>query len=41
MRPLYGRFGDVFVILAIATKTDFEKKVRAAAERARDYGDWG
>lgn len=39
VRPLYGRFGDDFVILAIATKKDFDKKVRIAVDRAARYRD--
>ncbi|MGH2954260.1 MAG: type II toxin-antitoxin system RelE/ParE family toxin [Thermoanaerobaculia bacterium] len=39
VRPLYGRFGDLFVILAIATKRDFDRKVRLAGERAAQYDD--
>lgn len=37
VRPLYRRFGDLFVILAIARKSDFDKKVRLATERAKQY----
>jgi hypothetical protein len=36
-RPLYRRFGDSYVILAIAVKDDFEKKASRAQERARQY----
>lgn len=39
VRPLYRRFGDRFVILAIARKTDFDKKARLAVQRARQYLD--
>ncbi len=37
VRPVYGRFGDQFIILAVATKRDFERKVRLAKERAAQY----
>ena len=36
-RPPYRRFGDSYVILAIAVKDDFEKKASRAQERARQY----
>lgn len=39
VRALYQRFGDRFVILAIAKKADFDRKVRLATERARQYLD--
>lgn len=39
VRALYRRFGEHFVILAIAKKSDFDKKVRLATERARRYLD--
>ena len=39
VRALYGRFGRRFVVLAVARKTDFDKKVRLARERARRYSD--
>jgi len=37
VRALYQRFDGRFVILAIAKKSDFDKKVRIAAERAKRY----
>ena len=37
VRPLYGRFGARYVILAVARKTDFDKKVKEAAKRAGNY----
>lgn len=40
VRPLYCRFEDVFVILAIATKPDFVEKARLATERASRYSHW-
>jgi hypothetical protein len=36
-RPLYRRFGDAYVILAIAVKDDFAKKAEIAQDRARQY----
>jgi hypothetical protein len=38
-RPLYRRFGDLYVILAIANKTTFEARVAAAQDRAKQYLD--
>lgn len=38
VRPLYQRFGNQFVILAVARKGDFDRKVRLAKERSRQYG---
>lgn len=36
-RPLYRRFEDTYVILAIAVKDDFDKKMATAQDRARQY----
>ena len=38
-RLIYRRFGDAYIVLAVAKdKSDFEKKKRIAQERARQYG---
>jgi hypothetical protein len=36
-RPLYRRFGDGYVMLAIAVKDDFDKKAGTAQDRAAQY----
>lgn len=36
-RVLYRRFGARYVVLAVASKSDFEAKVALAQERARQY----
>jgi hypothetical protein len=36
-RPIYARFGDAYVVLAIATKDNFEGRVREAQQRANQY----
>ena len=38
-RPLYRRFDDLYVILAVATKTTFDARVKDAQERAKQYGN--
>lgn len=37
VRPLYQRFGNQFVILAVAKKNDFDRKIGLAKERASRY----
>jgi hypothetical protein len=38
-RPIYRRFGDVYVILAVAkNKADFAQKLKFAKARSKQYG---